>query len=193
MYCNTVKQCSLNRKQGSAPVFNHMGQKGCPNVIPGLRAMPVWRHGGSAGPSSQGEGGRATDFPWLTEVEAQFTRVRGEFLAQHGHQTDGTGIKFQVRSEWRGAVVSLLMSIVCTAVLCSLTRPRLQPRHQYRLQPVRNQLRLGSLTPRLHLPPHLPGPWTHTESSPPIPPDSGTSATCRCTMSRYPRRYQRQI
>lgn len=47
------------------------GQKGCPNIIPGLRAMPWWP---------------AEEFPWLPEIEARAEGIRQELLTLRGQK-----------------------------------------------------------------------------------------------------------
>ena len=121
------------------PGFNHIGQKGCPNIVPGLRALPVWQHAGAKSESESATGPAAcTDFPWLEEVEAHFERVRGEFLAQQGHQTDGTGIKFQVGREFWDCQFVSFISFHLISVSCSPIEPlpvaNLKPRRPSQIQ-----------------------------------------------------------
>jgi hypothetical protein len=93
--------CSLNNKHSSNE--HHPGQKGCPGVIPGLRAFPVWFHtdlvtdDAAAADASRGQVlPSAIEYPWVAEVESYFDRVRNEFRQQQGHQAEQGGIKFQV-------------------------------------------------------------------------------------------------
>jgi aspartate beta-hydroxylase len=60
-------------------------QHGCPQCLPGLRAVPVWR--GSccadvgAGTGDETEPGRGPRFAWLDRLEEAYPAMRAEFLA----------------------------------------------------------------------------------------------------------------
>lgn len=49
-------------------------QKGCPQLIPGLRAKPIWK---------------VDDFPWINEFQKQFAVIRHEFLNLKGYANNG--------------------------------------------------------------------------------------------------------
>lgn len=49
-------------------------QKGCPQLIPGLRTNPYWN---------------SSEFPWIDEVQQQFHNIRGEFLNMRNHSNNG--------------------------------------------------------------------------------------------------------
>lgn len=69
----------LNNKHHLAHRSNlvHPGQAGCPNIVPGLRANPLW---GQGGPGSMLRG----DFPWVALLEDNVDIIRDEFLALRG-------------------------------------------------------------------------------------------------------------
>ncbi len=73
----------VNKKVYSPP---HIGQIGCPNLIPGLTARPVWYCDNSS-----------DAFPcWLKHLEGRYTAVRQEFLSFAGATSATDSIKFQV-------------------------------------------------------------------------------------------------
>lgn len=49
-------------------------QRGCPDLIPGLRSKPFWD---------------ATDFPWVRDLEAQASSIRGELLQLRRSEKSG--------------------------------------------------------------------------------------------------------
>lgn len=68
----------LNRKHHLAHrSLVHPGQMGCPNILPGLRAQPIW---GKGGPGSL----LREAFPWVALFEDNVDIIRREFLALRG-------------------------------------------------------------------------------------------------------------
>ena len=68
---NMFLQAALNGSRAHVSPL----QKGCPSVIPGLRALPYW------------DTSNVEDFPWLPDLEASFQDIRCEFMSLVG--TDG--------------------------------------------------------------------------------------------------------
>jgi hypothetical protein len=81
---------SLNGRAAAPP---HPGQCGCPGLIPGLRAIPLWDT------SSE-------EFSWVRELEKCFPIIKDEFIqlrrAARGSEDSvpSSGIRFQVQSHF---------------------------------------------------------------------------------------------
>jgi aspartate beta-hydroxylase len=61
----------INKKSRARPLNDW--QKGCPDIVPGLRALPFWEV-------------EMPEMQWLREVEASFADVRAELLQLRGQQ-----------------------------------------------------------------------------------------------------------
>jgi aspartate beta-hydroxylase len=48
----------------------HPLQKGCPDIIPNLRAFPFWNR---------------EEFPWLSKIEENFETIKREVIGLKGH------------------------------------------------------------------------------------------------------------
>ena len=80
---------------------SHLGQKGCPNIIPGLKAIPVWDN---------------SEFPWINKLESCYPQIKQEFMRLRGCQAGESGIKFQVNIFSPDVIVTCSLLCYSTAV-----------------------------------------------------------------------------
>lgn len=67
-----LRQWMLNKINGiKFPKGFHDRQKGCPDLVPGLRSQPFWD---------------TKEFPWVAELEANYETIRDELLALRGEE-----------------------------------------------------------------------------------------------------------
>ena len=79
--CARVMGFLLNRLNNKHHLTHHSlvhpGQAGCPNIVPGLRANPLWGQGGAGSVLRE-------NFPWVALLEDNVGAIRDEFLALRG-------------------------------------------------------------------------------------------------------------